>query len=103
MGVHRLGEDGGGEGSRVRVGGRPRVASEPSPATAQATLAGPTSAPVMRALFGAAGDSLAVRDLRRRFWHVRSALVPWSNAPLIAASSHPAPMPKTSSSTSAHR
>jgi AcrR family transcriptional regulator len=40
-----------------------------------ATLTGPTSAPVIRALFGAAGDSPAVRDLRRRFWRVRSALV----------------------------
>jgi AcrR family transcriptional regulator len=38
------------------------------------TLTAPLTGPVVRALFGGAGDSPQVRDLRHRFWLVRSAL-----------------------------
>ena len=39
------------------------------------TLTGPVSGALVRAVFGGAGDSPAVNDLRHRFWLVRSALV----------------------------
>jgi AcrR family transcriptional regulator len=40
-----------------------------------ATLTGPVSGALVRAVFGGAGDSPQVRDLRHRFWLTRSALV----------------------------
>lgn len=40
-----------------------------------ATLTGPVSGPLVRAVFGGAGDSAQVRDLRHRFWLIRSTLV----------------------------
>jgi AcrR family transcriptional regulator len=43
------------------------------------TLTTPRSGMVIRAVFGGAGDSPQVHDLRRRFWLIRSALV----APLV--------------------
>jgi AcrR family transcriptional regulator len=39
------------------------------------TLTGPVSGSLIRAVFGGAGDSSAVNDLRHRFWLTRSALV----------------------------
>jgi AcrR family transcriptional regulator len=39
------------------------------------TLTGPVSGALVRAVFGGAGDSSAVNNLRHRFWLVRSALV----------------------------
>ena len=39
------------------------------------TLTAPASGAVIRTLFNSAGDSAAVRHLRRRFWATRSALV----------------------------
>jgi AcrR family transcriptional regulator len=40
-----------------------------------ATLTGPVSGALVRAIFGGAGDSPQVRDLRHRFWLIRSTLV----------------------------
>src|SRR5918997_53304 len=40
-----------------------------------ATLTGPVSGALVRAVFGGAGDSPQVRDLRHRFWLTRSTLV----------------------------
>jgi AcrR family transcriptional regulator len=40
-----------------------------------ATLTGPVSGALVRAVFGGAGDSPQVRDLRHRFWLTRSVLV----------------------------
>jgi AcrR family transcriptional regulator len=40
-----------------------------------ATLTGPVSGALVRAVFGGAGDSPQVRDLRHRFWLIRSTLV----------------------------
>jgi AcrR family transcriptional regulator len=40
-----------------------------------ATLTGPVSGALVRAVFGGAGDSPPVRDLRHRFWLIRSTLV----------------------------
>lgn len=40
-----------------------------------ATLTGPVSGALVRAIFGGAGDSPPVRDLRHRFWLIRSTLV----------------------------
>ena len=40
-----------------------------------ATLTGPVSGALVRAIFGSAGDSPQVRDLRHRFWLTRSTLV----------------------------
>src|SRR5215207_3585901 len=39
------------------------------------TLTGPVSGALVRAVFGGAGDSPQVRDLRHRFWLIRSTLV----------------------------
>jgi AcrR family transcriptional regulator len=39
------------------------------------TLTGPVSGALVRAVFGGAGDSSAVNDLRHRFWLIRSTLV----------------------------
>jgi AcrR family transcriptional regulator len=39
------------------------------------TLTGPSSSAVVRAVFGGAGDSPQARELRRRFWLTRLALV----------------------------
>jgi AcrR family transcriptional regulator len=39
------------------------------------TLGGPVSGALVRAVFGGAGDSPQVHDLRHRFWLTRSALV----------------------------
>jgi AcrR family transcriptional regulator len=41
----------------------------------RATLTGPVSGALVRAVFGGAGDSGPVHDLRRRFWITRVALV----------------------------
>jgi AcrR family transcriptional regulator len=40
-----------------------------------ATLTGPVSGALVRAVFGGAGDSPPVQDLRHRFWLTRAALV----------------------------
>ena len=40
-----------------------------------ATLTGPVSGALVRAVFGGAGDSPQVHQLRHRFWLIRSALV----------------------------
>jgi AcrR family transcriptional regulator len=41
----------------------------------RATLTGPVSGALVRAVFGGAGDSQPVHDLRRRYWFTRVALV----------------------------
>jgi AcrR family transcriptional regulator len=41
----------------------------------RATLTGPVSGALVRAVFGGAGDSRPVHDLRRRYWLTRVALV----------------------------
>ena len=57
-----------------------------------ATLTGPVSGALVRAVFGGAGNSAAVQDLRHRFWLTRSSLVmPVVERAVAAANYPPAP------------